>query len=222
MNDLVGSEGRASCFRNDFLLRTSCSYWTLCRELVFQPDHEGCCELSSNWIPADNLLVTFLLLVRINNVIWILNVTNTFMLLRESHRRTTVIYIYRLTSMWLHSDTLPASALDAEKAKTLAPHTDLHFCHHISVFTPNLCAQAWDLLAHMRYVAHPVPDVILYTVMICVCASPVNMCYLSEPEKALDIWTEMIQDQRNISNHALYNAINLACAKSGTTTRHWG
>ena len=77
-------------------------------------------------------------------------------------------------------------------------------------------AQAWDIFAHMRYVAHPNPDVVLYTLMIRACASPVNTRYPSEPEKALDLWTEMTQDQKITPTVGSYNAIILACAKSGT------
>ena len=79
-------------------------------------------------------------------------------------------------------------------------------------------AQAWDIFAHMRYVAHPNPDVFLYTLMIRACASPVSTRYPSEPEKALDLWTEMTQDQKLTPTVGSYNAIILACAKSGVTT----
>ena len=79
-------------------------------------------------------------------------------------------------------------------------------------------AQGWDIFAHMRYVAHPKPDVLLYTLMIRACASPVNTRYPSEPEKALDLWTEMTQDQKIIPTVGSYNAIILACARSGTKT----
>ena len=68
----------------------------------------------------------------------------------------------------------------------------------------------------MRYVAHPKPDVLLYTLMIRACASPVSTRYPSEPEKALDLWTEMTQDQKIIPTVGSYNAVILACAKSGT------
>jgi hypothetical protein len=52
--------------------------------------------------------------------------------------------------------------------------------------------------------------------MIRACASPVSIRYPSEPEKALDLWTEMTQDQRISPTVGSYNAIILACAKSGT------
>ncbi|KAJ7270934.1 hypothetical protein C8J57DRAFT_294530 [Mycena rebaudengoi] len=76
-------------------------------------------------------------------------------------------------------------------------------------------AQAWDLFAHMRYVAHPKPDVVLYTAMIRACASPVSRARKSDPERALDLWTEMTIEQRLTPTVASYNAVILACAKSG-------
>jgi hypothetical protein len=70
----------------------------------------------------------------------------------------------------------------------------------------------------MRYVAHPIPDVVLYTLMIRACASPVTTRFSSEPEKALDLWTEMTVDQNITPTVGAYNAIILACARSGTKT----
>ncbi|KAG5646165.1 hypothetical protein DXG03_004218 [Asterophora parasitica] len=77
-------------------------------------------------------------------------------------------------------------------------------------------AQAWDLFSHMRYVAHADPDVPLYTAMIRACASPLNT-RPSEPEKALDLWTEMTVDRRLSPTAGAYDAVILACARSGTT-----
>ncbi|KAG6878045.1 hypothetical protein C0993_000368 [Termitomyces sp. T159_Od127] len=78
-------------------------------------------------------------------------------------------------------------------------------------------AQAWDLFSHMRYVAHATPDPALYTLMIRACASPINT-RPSEPEKALDLWTEMTVDHRFEPTQGAYDAIILACARSGKTT----
>ena len=118
-------------------------------------------------------------------------------------------------------DTLPSSALELlhryEGQNAPAPIRT-----YTSVITslfsrPNSVAraQAWDIFSHMRYAAHPIPDVLLYTLMIRACASPVNPRYPSEPEKALDLWTEMTQDQRMTPTVGSYNAIILACSKSG-------
>ncbi|KAF7326654.1 hypothetical protein MVEN_02602500 [Mycena venus] len=72
-------------------------------------------------------------------------------------------------------------------------------------------AQAWDLFAHMRYVAHPTPDVILYTSMIRACASPISTSRSSDPERALDLWTEMTVEQGLTPTVGAYNAVILAC-----------
>ncbi|KAF7373557.1 hypothetical protein MSAN_00566100 [Mycena sanguinolenta] len=76
-------------------------------------------------------------------------------------------------------------------------------------------AQAWDLFSHMRYVAHPKPDVVLYTSMIRACASPISTSRSSDPERALDLWTEMTVEQGLTPTVGSYNAVILACAKSG-------
>ncbi|KAH9176110.1 hypothetical protein EDB89DRAFT_1941983 [Lactarius sanguifluus] len=73
-------------------------------------------------------------------------------------------------------------------------------------------AQAWDLFAHMRYVAHPQPDALLYTQMIHACALPTP----AEPERALDLFTEMTVDRGIAPTAGAYNATILACARSGS------
>ncbi|KAF9484173.1 hypothetical protein BDN70DRAFT_798221 [Pholiota conissans] len=118
-------------------------------------------------------------------------------------------------------DEIPTSAMDLlhqyEEQSVPAPmHT------YTSVITALLSrplslarAQAWDIFSHMRYVAHPYPDVVLYTQMIRACASPVSVRYSSEPEKALDLWTEMTVDRKIRPTVGSYNAVILACARSG-------
>jgi hypothetical protein len=65
----------------------------------------------------------------------------------------------------------------------------------------------------MRYVAHSQPDALLYALMIRACAgSPTGR---SEPERALDLWTEMTVDHGIAPTEGTYNAIILACARSG-------
>ncbi|KAG2068355.1 hypothetical protein BDR04DRAFT_1158025 [Suillus decipiens] len=72
-------------------------------------------------------------------------------------------------------------------------------------------SQAWDLFAHMRYVVHPTPDVYLYALMIRACASaPLS----PEPERALDLWTEML-DAGIVPTKGAYDAVIRACAKAG-------
>ncbi|EIW76827.1 hypothetical protein CONPUDRAFT_168571 [Coniophora puteana RWD-64-598 SS2] len=52
-------------------------------------------------------------------------------------------------------------------------------------------AHAWDLFAHMRYVAHPTPDVYMYADM---------MRCAPSPEMALDLWTELGEQLRKRAN----------------------
>lgn len=73
-------------------------------------------------------------------------------------------------------------------------------------------AQAWDLFSHMRYVAHPHPDTLLYTQMIQACALPTP----AEPERALDLFTEMTVDRRIPPTAGAYTAAILVCARSGS------
>ena len=71
-------------------------------------------------------------------------------------------------------------------------------------------AQAWDLFAHMRYVAHPVPDAHLYALMIRACGSFSR----PEPERALDLWLEM-QENRIEPTKGAYEAVIRVCCKGG-------
>ena len=73
-------------------------------------------------------------------------------------------------------------------------------------------AQAWDLFSHMRYIAHPNPDSLLFTQMIQACALPTP----AEPERALDLFTEMTVDCRIPPTAGAYTAAILACARSGS------
>ena len=73
-------------------------------------------------------------------------------------------------------------------------------------------AQAWDLFSHMRYVAHPQPDALLFTQMIHACALPTP----AEPERALDLFTEMTVDRGIPPTAGAYTAAILACARSGS------
>lgn len=114
------------------------------------------------------------------------------------------------------------------------PTTALSLLHQYETFTPALPppqktytrlisrllavhkstaeAQAWDLFAHMRYVAHPTPDAHLYAMMIRACASPTLS---SQPERALDLFTEMTVDHNIPPTEATYIATISACARSG-------
>ena len=73
-------------------------------------------------------------------------------------------------------------------------------------------AQAWDLFAHMRYIAHPVPDAYLYTLMIAACAS---RAIAPQPARALDLFKEMTVDKGIPPTADTYTAAIYACACSG-------
>ncbi|KAH6912093.1 hypothetical protein BKA70DRAFT_825447 [Coprinopsis sp. MPI-PUGE-AT-0042] len=120
------------------------------------------------------------------------------------------------------STIMPSSALDVlHSYETKGVPAPMHTYTTVitSLFTrPSSLArsQGWDLFSHMRYVAHPDPDVPLYTQMIRACASPLSASLGSEPEKALDLWTEMTVDHQLTPTVAAYNAIILACARDGS------
>lgn len=78
-------------------------------------------------------------------------------------------------------------------------------------------AQAWDLFSHMRYVAHPTPDAVVYNLMILACAyaPPSGGTGDSEPQRALDLFTEMTVDNNIPPTRDTYTAVILACARSG-------
>jgi len=122
-------------------------------------------------------------------------------------------------------DTIPLSALsllhkyeNMNLAPPIKTYTSL-----ISILTsvPSslAIAQAWDLFSHMRYVAHPTPDAVLYGLMILACARtpPSGGTGDSEPQRALDLFTEMTVDNGIPPTRDTYTAIILACARSGET-----
>ncbi|KAF6750346.1 hypothetical protein DFP72DRAFT_1013406 [Ephemerocybe angulata] len=120
------------------------------------------------------------------------------------------------------STLIPLSALDLihtyENRNTPAPMETYNATISALLHRPSSIAraQAWDLFSHMRYVAHPDPSVPLYTTMIKACAYPLKSSLASEPEKAVDLWTEMTVDHALTPTVASYNAVILACARSGT------
>ncbi|THU93411.1 hypothetical protein K435DRAFT_725478 [Dendrothele bispora CBS 962.96] len=119
------------------------------------------------------------------------------------------------------SGTIPESALSTlhlYEQRSIPPAQKTYskvISHLFSVPSSTSQAQAWDLFSHMRYVAHPNPDPILYTSMIRACASPYHITRTSEPERALDLWYEMTVEKNIPPNTGSYNAIILACARSG-------
>ncbi|KAL0571191.1 hypothetical protein V5O48_010771 [Marasmius crinis-equi] len=117
--------------------------------------------------------------------------------------------------------TYPTSALTTlhtyENQNTPAPQKTYSKLIHRLLMAQNSTsqAQAWDLYAHMRYVAHPTPDVVIYTQMIRACASYYTASRPAEPERALDLWEEMTVEQGLEPTTGAWNAIILACARSG-------
>ena len=69
----------------------------------------------------------------------------------------------------------------------------------------------------MRYVAHPTPDAVLYNLMIIACARapPSGGTGDAEPQRALDLFTEMTVDNNIPPTRDTYTAVILACARSG-------
>lgn len=86
--------------------------------------------------------------------------------------------------------------------------------HLLSARSAVAHAHAWDLFAHMRYVAHPNPDALMYVTMIRACASS-SLSAGGEPERALDLFTEMLTDSKHPPTADAYVAVILACARSG-------
>ncbi|KAG8788721.1 hypothetical protein FRC19_003919 [Serendipita sp. 401] len=70
-------------------------------------------------------------------------------------------------------------------------------------------ANAWNLFYHMRYVAHPIPSVQLYTDMILACAEK------REPDtlRGFDLWAEMTVDKRLPPSVESYNAVIMLAAR---------
>lgn len=79
--------------------------------------------------------------------------------------------------------------------------------------TPTISQQlkaiSWDLYGHMRLVAHPQPSLSIYNTMINACADPFD----PQPERALDLFTELVQEAKYEPGSDTYNAAILACAR---------
>ena len=70
-------------------------------------------------------------------------------------------------------------------------------------------AVAWDLFAHMRLVAHPIPSRSTYNAMIMSCADPQD----PQPERALDLLTGMEQESKLVPDGETFDAAILACSR---------
>ncbi|KAI5481582.1 pentatricopeptide repeat protein [Pseudohyphozyma bogoriensis] len=77
---------------------------------------------------------------------------------------------------------------------------------------PHLVARGWDLYAHVRLVSHPTPSADLYATMIAACARGSH----PSPERAVDLFIEMTEDNNIPPTRDAYNALIRACAMKGT------
>ncbi|SCV67624.1 BQ2448_5235 [Microbotryum intermedium] len=82
---------------------------------------------------------------------------------------------------------------------------------------PDLVARGWDLYAHCRLVAHPIPDVDLYNSMIAACS---RGAYPS-PERAVDLFLEMTETNSIAPTPSTYNALIRACAREGSQASYF-
>ncbi|KAG8894519.1 hypothetical protein FRC01_012906, partial [Tulasnella sp. 417] len=80
-----------------------------------------------------------------------------------------------------------------------------------SPHSPQYRALAWDMFAHMRYVAHPTPSLDTYNIMLRACADAIS----PSPQRALDLFHEMTVENRIQPTTATYNAVMLTCSRSG-------
>ncbi|GAA5875979.1 hypothetical protein JCM1840_006238 [Sporobolomyces johnsonii] len=77
---------------------------------------------------------------------------------------------------------------------------------------PALVRQGWDLYAHTRLVSHPVPSVELYSTMIQATSHGAH----PSPERAIDLFTELTDDNRLPPSELAYNGVIRACAREGS------
>ncbi|GJE92858.1 hypothetical protein PsYK624_090160 [Phanerochaete sordida] len=131
---------------------------------------------------------------------------------RDLHIRT---YLEAISDTAFPTDAL--HILHDYETRGLAPPQKAYsrvITHLLSARSAVAHAHAWDLFAHMRYVAHPKPDAFMYATMIRACASSAISNH-GEPERALDLFTEMTVDNGIAPTAAAYIATILACARSG-------
>lgn len=85
---------------------------------------------------------------------------------------------------------------------------------HIRHLSPSARARAWNLFGHARLVAHPVPSAEMYNAMIYGCA----LDDVSAPERALDLFTEMVTENGVSPTYETYAALVRVCARSRNDT----
>lgn len=77
---------------------------------------------------------------------------------------------------------------------------------------PALIRKGWDLYAHSRLVSHPVPSIELYSTMIQACSRGTH----PSPERAVDLFTELTEDNRLPPSELAYNGVIRACSREGS------
>ncbi|GAA5969731.1 hypothetical protein JCM11641_008020 [Rhodosporidiobolus odoratus] len=77
---------------------------------------------------------------------------------------------------------------------------------------PHLVRAGWDLYAHTRAVAYPVPDAQLFSTMIVACSTGPH----PSPDRAIDLFTEMTHDNRLPSSEMAFNGVIRACSREGS------
>ncbi|GAA5949162.1 hypothetical protein JCM3765_003311 [Sporobolomyces pararoseus] len=77
---------------------------------------------------------------------------------------------------------------------------------------PNLVRKGWDLYAHSRLVSHPIPSVDLYSTMIQACSRGSH----PSPERAIDLFTELTDDNRLPPSELAFNGVIRSCAREGS------
>lgn len=83
----------------------------------------------------------------------------------------------------------------------------------ISPLSPaHLVRRGWDLYAHARLVAHPIPSPELYSTMIRACSTGPN----PSPERAIDLFTEMTSDHSLPPSESTYASLIRTCAREGS------
>ncbi|GAA6014231.1 hypothetical protein JCM10207_006140 [Rhodosporidiobolus poonsookiae] len=78
---------------------------------------------------------------------------------------------------------------------------------------PHLVRAGWDLFAHSRAVAYPIPSPELYSAVLVACGSGAHPA----PERAIDLFTEMTHDNRLPAGEAAYSGVIRACAREGSS-----
>lgn len=74
---------------------------------------------------------------------------------------------------------------------------------------PHMVRDGWDLFSHSRLVAYPVPDVPMFSTMIQACSHGDHPA----PERAIDLFTEMTEDNGLPPSELAYNGVIRACAR---------